>query len=459
MPKTDSAARQQNALIEHYGFLDETLRHVSEQAEDSSAFFAPAFRIPEMSSRLADFFSPAEAGVSRLGRYRGKDIALLNLMGNPRTRTTKTFASLVLVARAVEHIRTTGEPITIVTPSSANKGTALRDAVLRAIESGLADPDQLQITTLVPETSRDKIWSSPLDEDVLLRRRNPIAVLQGGAPADVKTIAQEFVAQFSKEFLASTGRRLWYTLGLDNYRVADAVRARVESTLHPAVGKRIHVHSVSSAYGLLGHHFGRTRSSDTTGSPAGHDAPAPAYFLVQHLGRPDMVVSLYHGDFSRSHLPDYRFDADSGLYRQDTDPHFPQVTADPQESLDSTFYTSCPPTSPEMNALIAEQGGGGIVVSRKECLDRYFEIRHLLSQAGIALPDNPGRLREWSLVMAMTGTLLAIDRGLMPQIDDVLVHGSGSYTQDDFEPLASGMLHKIGGLEGFRAAVLHSAQG
>jgi hypothetical protein len=87
--------------------------------------------------------------------------------------------------------------------------------------------------------------------------------------------------------------------------------------------------------------------------------------------------------------------------------------------------------SAEMNALIRVRGGGGIVVSPHECRQRYPRLRATL---GSDLPSDPRELREWSLALALTGILNAIDRGLVPA-DDILVHGSGSYqTTDDPAP-------------------------
>lgn len=102
-------------------------------------------------------------------------LVLLDLMGNPGTLTVKTLASHVIVARAVRHTETTGEPVMLVTPSSANKATALRDAVLRAYRTGLATPAELRIVSLVPDASRAKLWSSALSEDAELAERNPCA--------------------------------------------------------------------------------------------------------------------------------------------------------------------------------------------------------------------------------------------------------------------------------------------
>jgi hypothetical protein len=155
-------------------------------------------------------------------------------MRNPSTRTTKTLASLTIAARAVRHIAETGDRIMIVTPSSANKATALRDAVHRAVASGLVTSDQLQITSVVPGTSVDKLWSSPLSEDVSLRRRNPLVVHECAEPASVKDLATAFATGHAERIHRQYGVRVWYTLGLDNYRAADMVRAFAERDLLPA---------------------------------------------------------------------------------------------------------------------------------------------------------------------------------------------------------------------------------
>ncbi|MEK8173017.1 DUF6002 family protein [Streptomyces sp. M19] len=67
-------------------------------------------------------------------------------------------------------------------------------------------------------------------------------------------------------------------------------------------------------------------------------------------------------------------------------------------------------------------------------MERYPQVRALLADARVELPADPRTLREWSLVMALTGILNAVDRGLVPE-RDILVHGSGSYAADDYTPL------------------------
>jgi hypothetical protein len=442
-----------NALCRYETHIRAVLESLGTQTEPSQRFEA-AYALPAPSAQLAEFFDVSDIAVTDLAGYAGRTLRLLDLMRNPRTRTTKTFASRLIVARAVEHIHRTGERVMIVSPSSGNKAVALRDAVLAAHETGLATADQLAILVVVPATSRGKLWSSPLSTDRDARRRNPVAVHDGARPEQVKALAGELVDRAGPAMYERFGVRLWHTLALDNYRVADSARAYVEHDCLPAAEVRLHVHAVSSAFGLLGHDLGARRLA-----AGGHRTTAARYFLVQHLNTPDMVLSLYFGSTARESLPGYAFDPAAGLYRQDADPRFPMTTTDPDETLDPTFYTRQPITSTEMNALIHSQGGGGIVVSRHECVQRYPLLRRMLEPTGCVLPPDPADLREWSLVMALTGVLNGIDRGLVPE-EDILVHGSGSYQVADFDPIpdpdlvhdAADLAELAAGAAGIRAA-------
>ncbi|ANS67694.1 hypothetical protein SLINC_5470 [Streptomyces lincolnensis] len=446
-----SGVRQFDAPYAEYA---ERLRRAMKTVAASRApqdRFEPGYELPSPDSRLQRFFAAAAIRVSDLGSYRGRQLRLLDLMSNPATRTTKTLASLLMVARAVQHIRTTAEPVMIVTPSSANKATALRDAVARAIDCGLVTPDELQITVIVPAAARRKLWASPLSGSPELARRNPVLTHDGSERSAVKELAQEFTDGWYASPPQGVRHRLWYTLDLDNYRVADTIRAFVEHDALPAPlpGGRLHAHAVSSAYGLLGHHFGHQmlREEGLADDP-------PHYFLVQHLDTPDMVLSLHFGSVSRENLPEYSR-APGGLLTQSADPRFPQTTKALDECLEPTFYTRAPVTSAEMNRLIRTHGGGGIVVSGHECLTRYREIRRLTARAGLTLPSDPAELREWSLVMAFTGVLYAIDRGLVAE-EDIVVHGSGSYSAADFVPLPMRLQRQVGDADEVRTAVLES---
>jgi hypothetical protein len=433
-----------------FGQHGEQLRQAISRAgqnRPASTDFEPEFALPDYSDKLAEYFSAADLRFAELGKAGHTRLVLLDLMGNPGTRTVKTLASHVIVARAIRHIDETAEPVMILTPSSANKATALRDAVLRAHRLGLAHPDDLQIVTVVPDVARHKLWSSTLSSDPELAVRNPMCVLERNHPAHVKEVALQALAGASQELYARLGIRLWHTLDLANYRCADAVRAFAErATLPAAPGvTRAHAHSVSSAFGLLGHHFGTTMLPEV-------ETPSQ-YFLVQHMATPDMVLSLYDME-----PPEYTLDPATGLYRQDADPHYPAATYDPAEDLEPTFYTRNPATRTEMNEIIGRQGGGGVVVSLHECLDRYEEIRALLANARVRLPADPRALREWSLVMAMTGVLNGIERGLL-EVDEVVVHGSGSYTAADFTPMSNRVVRQVGSAADLRKAIFEAAYG
>jgi hypothetical protein len=348
----------------------------------------------------------------------------------------KTGPSLLMVARLIGHIGRTGERLMIVTPSSGNKGTALRDAVGRALDLGLVTDEHLRIVTVVPRLSRGKLRHFRLGTTSKRCRRNPIVVQDTDRGDVVKRLVAELVEVESDELFRRTGFRLWNSLDLDNYRIADATRAYGEKACSPSPatgGRRTHLHSVSSAFGLLGYELGhRVLASGgynpTTREPWAH----PEYFLVQQLATPDMVLSLRKGTFDRDALPPYRLDAD-GLYRQDGDPAFPAVIHHPDEALDPTFYTRHPATAVGFGELV-QRHGGGIVVSLHECLTAYPQVRQMLATVDVSLPADPREIREWSLVKAFTGMMLAVDRGLLDGCGEVVVHGSGSYTDASLAP-------------------------
>ena len=441
----------ENSLAHYYDRIGLVLRTLAQDSVSVGPDFSPGGELPVLTPEVRRFLAVSDLSHVPLCDYHGKRLALLDLTRNPQTQTTKTFASLVIVARAVRYIQDTGERVTIVTPSSANKAVALRDAVLRAITLGLVTEDQLNIVVVVPSGSVPKIRSSELSTDSTLLARNPVAVYAGAQPADVKALARGVIDEYGRHLEDVAATRLWYTLQLENYLAADVVRAFAEAEFFPprADEPRLHVHAVSSAYGLLGHAYGR-RVLDESGARPGLP---PRYFLVQHLGAPDMVLSLYHGSTGPEHSPDYQYNPESGLYGQQSDPRFPALTFDPHETLDATFYTRNPVTSPQMNELIRSQGGGGMVVSLHECLQRYAYVRAVLSEAGVPLPTDPREVREWSLVMAMTGILNAVDRGLIDE-QDILVHGSGAYTTDACRPIPADALWNVDSKDELRDIML-----
>jgi hypothetical protein len=427
---TTGAGVESEVLADYWSLLPEVVDLIVDCPEPrlEAARFSPGFAVPELDAQLHSYLSAARMRWLGLGSYAERRLSLLDLATNPATHTTKTYASLVIVARAVEFTRRTGKGVYIVSPTSANKGTALRDAVLRAYDAGLASPETLRVAVIAPYSCYHKLRSSRLSQDPELRRLNPLMVHAGRASEDVKALARSFAEQHAEDVVARTGMFPWFTLDLLNYMLADAARAFFEWNVGADGPGRAHAHAVSSAFGLLGYHQGR-RLLEMTGRADWRNRPAS--LLVQHLATPDMVLHLLHGSFDRSGLPRYARDQ-QGDWRQDSSPHFPQVTAELDEVIDPTFYTRRPATSEAMDAIIARHGGTGIVVSRRECLDRYALIRELVAGTGRDLPEDPGELREWSLVMALTGTLNALDRNLLPHVSEVVVHGSGWYATQDF---------------------------
>ncbi|MGW4410711.1 DUF6002 family protein [Nonomuraea sp. NPDC004702] len=385
-----------------------------------SAGFAPDFSYPVLTDAWEEYFAVAGASLAPLGSYAGRSLILLDLMKNPGTRTTKTTASLLMVARAVQHIDRTGESVLLFTPSSGNKAIALRDAVARALELKLASPDKLRIVTLTPAATLYKFRRNVLTESDELRARNPILVYDGPEAGDVKNLGRSF----AEAAAGSAGERVWYSLDIANYKVADACRAFYEYEFGDARPDRrlLHAHAVSSAYGLLGYQHG----IDTMAA-LGITHPQPGFLLVQHLATSDMVRHYLTETQGHDPQPDWKRRADDEVYEQRDFPHFPQVTWNPQENLEPTFYTRNPPTAPEMTALIAEHGGSAVVVSLLECVQRYGAVRHHFQASDRPLPADPRHLAEWSLVMGLTGVLNSLDRGLVSGFDGVVLHGSGMY--------------------------------
>ncbi|MFE7484695.1 DUF6002 family protein [Streptomyces sp. NPDC057552] len=445
---------ERNLILDYYERLPQAVAALVDDPAPVTepGAFAPGFALPEPDAAVREFFEPARAQWRELGTYDSHRLVLLDLAGNPGTHTTKTFPSLLIVARAVEYIRRTGEPVMIFTPTSANKGTALRDAVARALAAGLATPDQLRIATLAPASGRSKLRTGGLSEDAELRSRNPLMVYDGERAEDVKALARQFTDTYAADLKRRHGVNLWYSMDLRNYVVADTARAFFEQDADPtdAARPRLHAHAVSSAFGMLGYHAGRDvlEAAGTTSLES-----RPATLLVQHLGTPDMVLSLRRGSFDRAGLPHYGRGAD-GLWRQEADPRFPGVTEAVDEILDPTFYTHRPATSPAMNAIITRHGGDGIVISRHECLERYAALRDRTADHPRPLPADPRALREWSLVMALTGVFNAVDRGLVEAGRDVVVHGSGWYADADVRTPAASELVPVSTVEDIAAALL-----
>jgi hypothetical protein len=385
--------------------------------------FAPPFRFPPR-DELPDGTTAATAlALNDLGEYRGKRLLLIDLMRNPGTRTTKTFGSLAILLRAVEHTRVTGEPVMLVTPSAANKASALRDAVSHAYKVGLATPSTLRVSVVIPASGLPKVWTSTLDDDVRLRLLNPICVYGGEDREGVKRLVHGFIDDHAGRILDEHGVRVWDSLHVDNYMVADVVRAFGEADAWGVPrSSRLHVHAVSSAYGFLGHALGTEIRGG--GAPAG-------YLMVQHLATPDLVLWSHTGRIDESGLPAYSYDPATGGYQQDESPYFPPAVESLHEIVEPTFYTRRPPTVERFAGLLPGARGRGMVVSRQECLSRYADVMERLAAHSDVRPvANPDDVREWAMIMAFTGAMNAVDRGLVAE-DEIVIHGSGLYSAAD----------------------------
>jgi hypothetical protein len=345
-------------------------------------------------------------------------------MGVHEARTSKAWASFLMVARAVTHILATGENVVLVTPTTGNRGVALRHAVARAHSLGIVNEQNLRIACLVPNANTYKVCDGPLSRTARLRALNPVFACDVADPAGVTNLGLAACEQISGR-LADQGIKTWYTVDIRNYLLADAVRAFVDWRIAPPLvttGKRVHAHAVSNASGPLGYELGREVLAD-----AGHPSDAPAYLIVQHLRTPDMVLDWRFGSTDRGNLPRYRPAAGGVGVVQAEDPHFPFFAGDAEEQIDPTFDTRAPATAPAMSSLLRARGRGGVVVSKRDCETRLPQTRRLCAQFGIHLPSDIGELREWSLVMTMTGVQVARERGIVEPTDEIILHASGSY--------------------------------
>lgn len=64
------------------------------------------------------------------------------------------------------------------------------------------------------------------------------------------------------------------------------------------------------------------------------------------------------------------------------------------------------------------------------------------------------QVREWSLVIALTGALDAIDRNLVKPDHDIVVPGSGWYTTADYTPLPPDATVRVSSCDDIAAAVM-----
>jgi hypothetical protein len=440
-------------LNRYHRLLTATAQVLERDRMAAAGAWSPKFDVPDSSDpRWSEFFQSTPLRFGPIGSYRGHIFDTIDLTGNPGTMTTKSLASNTMIARVVLHVQRSGRPLTIVTPTSGNKGTALRDALARAQNIGIPGADFVRLVMLVPVASASKLRHCINDSDPDFSTRNPIVLVNVETSAELKDVAAQAVEEVGA---SAVGQRIdhWYSLSLDNYRFADAMRAFLEHDATVArgiVANRLHVQSVSSAYGLLGYELGR-EVLDLDEESRLTPLPLANYFLVQHLSTPDMVLHLRQGD--REGAPEYVPAPNGDGFIQNSDLRFPFITDDPHEILDPTFYTRNPPTAPTMTELIRRHGGGGIVVSKRECLSRFTEIAELFGHA-LHFPEDPHSLREWSLMMAACGILNAIDRGMV-HTDRIVVHATGSYWDEVLAPYPADRVVELSSVDQLVALLGH----
>ncbi|MFE9337637.1 DUF6002 family protein [Streptomyces sp. NPDC007063] len=398
------------------------------------AGFVPYAELPALDGPLRGYLAAAGTRVTRLPDHRGVRWQLFDHCTASEGRTAQPDAALLLIARAVQHTRRTGRRIALLAPSSGNLASALREALLRAHRYGLAQPDQVRVIALVPAAARHRVADSPLARHPELRRRNPLVVHHGAEPGSVHELAAAYCRAHARALHTGTGTALWYIRDPVEHRAAAALRAFVERDAlgaAPAAG-RVHAQTADTGSAALGHRAGSVLAADGAADTAG-----PRPLLVQQPRTCGLVLRLLTGSCSLEGAPRYRYDAARRLYHQAVgtpDPHFPRTAHHPEEVVEPAFFTRAPGTAPEVSALLRAHGGTGIVVSRYECLARYPSLRALLAPAGVALPADPARLADWSLVMALTGALNAAERGL-PAAPEVVVHRTAAHSAADRAPV------------------------
>lgn len=89
-----------NAIARYYPQIQHALDELN--PPESTEGFTPGHRLPELTPQVCEYLSASSMAHAPLADYRGHRLSLLDLTRNPATGTTKTFASLVIVARAVE---------------------------------------------------------------------------------------------------------------------------------------------------------------------------------------------------------------------------------------------------------------------------------------------------------------------------------------------------------------------
>ena len=298
-----------NLLIDFYDRLPAVIAHIVRDPSpiDDPVRFSPGFALPELDDRAPGVLRGRRGPLGAARRVRRSPVHHARPHGQSGDPDHEDLRVLLIVARAVEHIRRTGRSVMIVSPTSGNKGVALRDAVLRALDAGLATPEQLRVVILAPSDSLPKLRASRLSTDSELRALNPQLVYPGKEPEAVKALAREFVHDHAAR-LSAGGLDVWFSLELANYMVADATRALFEHRVDPIEGRgstrtRCRPPSACSATTRAGNCWRRRGGPGRppTGQPAGAAPGDSGHGAVTafRLGRRVAPAVVHNGRFHR----------------------------------------------------------------------------------------------------------------------------------------------------------------
>src|SRR5829696_4111268 len=100
MLSTPPVVNSRNLIVDYYDLIPDAVARCGATGGSAPGTpgFAPGFDLPALTAETREFFAAATATWRLLGEYRGHPVQFMDLTGNPGTRTTKTFASLLIVA-------------------------------------------------------------------------------------------------------------------------------------------------------------------------------------------------------------------------------------------------------------------------------------------------------------------------------------------------------------------------
>ncbi|MET7641777.1 DUF6002 family protein [Streptomyces sp. NPDC005438] len=86
--QTSRTVRVENVLARDYDRAREAARLLAAQIAPGRPGFEPDFELPPMTEDLRHYLAVSDVSVHELDDYQGHSLTLLNMMGNPGTRTT-----------------------------------------------------------------------------------------------------------------------------------------------------------------------------------------------------------------------------------------------------------------------------------------------------------------------------------------------------------------------------------